>query len=215
MELHQGRDVYGHGFGTAPMVEWRACKDTRIRIAQSVEVGGTREPSCVHGNVYGKGQGGGCPRTESTHVCSSPSSPACASSTARANVACRWCTAMGCHLPGRGGGFLRLRKQIELVRLTTRERWVAETRTWLESRGVVRWCWGWWRWRRRRRRQSQRGLWDAGLGKGNLERRGNLERSRRTGWWLRRMWSRYKNAFEQTERWGQPVGAALPIQGKW
>lgn len=32
------------------------------------------------------------------------------------------------------------------------------------------------------------------------------------GWWLR---SRYKNAFEQTERWGQPLGAALPIQGRW
>lgn len=53
MELHQGRDVRGHGFGTAPMVEWRACEDTGIRIGQRVKVGGAREPSCVHGNVYG------------------------------------------------------------------------------------------------------------------------------------------------------------------
>ena len=57
MELHQGRDVGRHGFGTAPMVEWRACKDTGIRIGQGVEVGGAREPPCVHGNVYGKCQG--------------------------------------------------------------------------------------------------------------------------------------------------------------
>lgn len=57
MELHQGRNVRGHGFGTAPMVEWRAWKDTGIRIGQRVEVGGAREPPSVHGNVYGKRQG--------------------------------------------------------------------------------------------------------------------------------------------------------------
>ena len=53
MELHQVRDVRGYGFGTAPMVEWWAWKDTRIRITQAIEVGSAREPPCIHGNIYG------------------------------------------------------------------------------------------------------------------------------------------------------------------
>ena len=54
MELHQGRDIRGHGLGTAPMVEWWAWKDTGIRIGQGVEVGSAREPPWIHGNIYGE-----------------------------------------------------------------------------------------------------------------------------------------------------------------
>lgn len=76
---------------------------------------------------------GGCKRREKTHECSSLSSPACASSTGRGNVACRSCIAVECRP---GSGPLRRRKQIELGRRTWREIWVGEGLRKRESHGV-------------------------------------------------------------------------------
>ena len=140
MELHEVLDVRRHGLGTASMVEWRACEDTRIRIGQGVKVGGAREASCVHGNVYGQGKvrlgqpDWGWVGRENTDECSSRWCRACASSTLRASGVCRLCTARECR---RGSGPRRRQRKIELGRLTRRGTRVAEVRTWVASGGVV------------------------------------------------------------------------------
>jgi len=105
---------------------------------------------------------GGCPieGEGGTDVYSSLWSPACASSTGPANVVCRWCTGVGCHLPG--GGLLHHRKQIEFVRLTRRERGVGEAEIRAGSSDAVGRCWGaWWRGRRGRRGQRPCGFWET------------------------------------------------------
>ena len=100
---------------------------------------------------------GACARKESTDVYNSRSSPVCASSTAPANVVCRWCTAVVCHLPGRG--LLHRRKQIDFAILTRRERWFGGAQRRTESHDGVGDCCGvWWR---RRWRQRPRGFLEA------------------------------------------------------